>query len=172
MFVYPQTLNTTLVWIEDGAFRDTFCLTTLMDLVADIACPAPVVRAATARHDILIPAAPARTEREKWPLEPVTAEATVDHDLPYRCRYTLRPAANGETAPDRTTSSAGAATVGLTVSATVEGAACAGETAANGDTIATIAPRTTINRPFTMTSRSQREPKPVPGLAESRRAAI
>jgi len=155
--VYPHKLNATPVCTEDGACRERICLTTHMGLATDIACPATAVGAATARHDVLGPATPALTERENWPFEPVIAEATVDHDLPDRCRNTLRPGAAGETAPDRTTSSAGATTVGLTLSDTAERAACAEETAANGDTIATIAPRTTINRPFTITSQWQRK---------------
>jgi len=70
----------------------------------------------------------------------VVTDNTVDHDDPYRCNHTVRPDITGETTPESTTVSAGAATAGATLNDTVEAtAACAGNTPAKGEIIASTA---------------------------------
>lgn len=139
-YPYPDNANARAVSTETGATNDTACLTTVKTRVTDIACAADTVGRATARHDVFDPANPARTEPEKRPVELVVTDNTVDHDGPYRCNHTVRPDDTGETTPESTTDSAGAATDGTTLSDTVEAtAACAGNTPAKGETIARTA---------------------------------
>jgi hypothetical protein len=119
-------------------------LTTNKLRVTEIACAAAVVGRATARQDVFEPANPARTEPEKRPVALVFTDTTVDHDDPYRCSQTVRPNAIGETTPDRTTVSAGAAEDGFTLKDAVEAtAAWADETAARGTTSAKTASNAT-----------------------------
>ena len=140
-------MNPSLVSTEEGAVRDTVCLTTETVRRTEIARAADAVGRATARHDALDPTTPARTGPEKRPVESVTTDATVDHVVPYRCSHTVRPASTGATTPDRTTDSAGALTEGLALSDTVEAtSASAGATATNGDTIANTTPNSNSNR--------------------------
>lgn len=126
-YPYPAIEKASLVSTEAGAENDRVALTTLSVRIAEIACAAVPVARATARQYVFEPAAPARTDTEKAPVEVVVAEATVDHEDPRRCSSTLRPAATGETLPENDTDSAGAATEGPTPSDTVElTRACAG----------------------------------------------
>lgn len=146
-YPYPDRVNPSPVSAEAGADSDRLCLTTDRVRVTDIAWAAAAVGRASARQDVLDSATPATTEVVKRPVELVTAEATVDHDDPYRCNHTVRPAAAGETTPDMTTDSTGAATDGLTPSDTVDATtACAEGIAPSGHANANTAANTTSNR--------------------------
>lgn len=142
-------MNAGPVSTEVGAERDTLCLTTVNARVADTACAAVAVASATARQAVFDPASPALTEAENRPVEPVVAVATVTQLVPSRCNDTVRPDATGETTPDNTTDSAGAAHDGLTPNDTVEAtAACADDTAASAsdNTMASTARTTTARK--------------------------
>jgi hypothetical protein len=149
----PDNVKAALVSTDAGADKDSPCLTTAKLRVAETPCAAATVETATARHDILDPTAPARTELENRPVEPVTTDTTVDHDAPPRCNHTTRPGASGETTPERTTDSAAKADAGATVSDTAEATAdcacacaCAEGTTLSGETIANTAAKATSAR--------------------------
>jgi hypothetical protein len=57
-------VNPSLVSTDEGADRDTVCVTTETVLRTEIACTADAVGLATARHEVLDPATPALTEPE------------------------------------------------------------------------------------------------------------
>ena len=108
-------VNARPVSAEAGADSDKLCLTTDRVRVTDIAWAAAVFgRRTTARQDVFRPRNPRTHRSGERPVELVSAEAAVDHDDPCRCSHTVRPDAAGETTPDRTTDSAGAAVDGLT----------------------------------------------------------
>jgi len=126
-YPYPASVKGSLVSTEAGAESDSVALTTLSVRVAEVAAAAVPVASATACQYVLVPAAPARTDTEKVPVDVVVTDATVDHVEPRRCSRTVRPAATGETRPENVTDSAGAATERVAASDTVElTSACAG----------------------------------------------